>query len=394
VTTPGIETTGYFGRTLLGVEMHVSGIVHEMGHGMGFEHSYSERPDHTAPMGNTHMEYGDPFDIMSLNSVFHTQGQWGPTGPRMNSYNLDRMGWVARNEAVNFGADGRTQSTYTLTPLYQSWPGGVRLVRIPFDPADPFHYYVVEMRQNSGLDAAFAMHRVLIYEVKPLPGQGYLQGFLLRVNTLGDAIQSLQANGVTIEINSIAANGSSAVITVKGHIAKMCAAGFVPRNAGPSDNVCVPQASRDQVLAENNSYFGLISRCRPPLVQRQAFANDRVCVTQERYEEVQQENALARERNAAQAFRGINACAAGYVWREAGPRDYVCVTPIVRNQTLEENRLAPTRQVRLPFTSGYICAQGFVRREAFLGDGVCAPDSSRLRAIQDNAAAANRLLHR
>jgi hypothetical protein len=111
-------------------------------------------------MGNTHVEYGDPFDIMSVNSVFWTMGPWGLIGPRMNSFNLDRMGWLARDETVNFGADGRTQATYTLTPLYGGSSGGVRIVRIPFDETDPFHYYVVEMRKMAGLSRARHASRI------------------------------------------------------------------------------------------------------------------------------------------------------------------------------------------------------------------------------------------
>jgi hypothetical protein len=273
-------------------------------------------------------------------------------------------------------------------------------VRIPFDETDPFHYYVVEMRKMAGLDAALAMHRVLIYEVKRLPGAGYLQGFLLREESLKDAIQSLTANGVTIAINSIAHNGESAVVTITGDIATKCVPGFVHRAAGPSDSVCVLPSSRNLAQQENINAprasgwwfsFWPFGFCSPPHVFRQAFAGDRVCVDPQRASEVQTENRTAAEHNAAQAFRGLNACATGYVWREATQRDYVCVTQQTHDETQEENALAATRRDELPFTSGhYLCQAFFVRRNAVPGDGVCAPPASQARAIQDNAASTNR----
>jgi len=392
VTTPGIQT---FGGTVVGVEATPSNLFHEMGHGLGLNHSFSDRADRSAALGDTFIEYGDPFDVMSWNTnVFSTNGHWGQTGPRLNAFNLDRMGWVARDETINFGADGKTLATYTLTPLYQSAPGGIRLIRIPFDPDDPFDYYAVEMRKMEELDAGIAMHRVLIYEVRTLPGFGYLASFLLRVDSNKDAIQSLNANGVTITINSIAADGNSAVVTITGDIAMKCIPGYVQRKADPKDEVCVLPASFTAAQTENKRSKIGSKRCPKNLVPRNAVPNDFVCVTISRFKEVQAENASAADHNAAGAFRGVNQCIAGYVWRQATSHDYVCVSPQTYAETQEENQLALSRKVPLPYTRGaYLCAAGFTRRNAVRFDGVCAPDSSHLRAIQDNAQAAVRLAH-
>ena len=397
ITTPGIQTFGDLGITVVGVEATPSNLFHEMGHGLGLHHSFSDRPDRSAAPGNTFLQYRDPFDVMSWNvGLFSTAGPWGQTGPRLNAFNLDRMGWIARDETINFGADGKTHTTYTLTPLYQPAPGGVRLIRIPFDPNDPFDYYAIEMRKMEELDASIAMHRVLIYEVRPLPlpGTGYLASFLLRVDADKDAIQSLNANGVTIAINSIAADGNSAVVTVTGGIATKCIPGYVHRKAGPKDIVCVLPASAAAAQTENERPKIGSKRCPKNLVPRNAFPKDSVCVTKSRFDAVQAENASATDHNAAGAFRGPNQCTAGYVWRQATLRDYVCVPPQTYAETQDENQLASNRQVPLPYTHGaYLCALGFTRRNAVPFDGVCAPDSSRLRAIQDNAQAAARLAH-
>jgi hypothetical protein len=253
------------------------------------------------------------------------------------------------------------------------------------------------MRQMVGLDAAFASHRVLIYEVKPLPGAGYLQGFLLREETFGDAIQELDVNGVTIVIDSIAQDGESAQVTIAGDIATKCVPGFVHRAASRDDSVCVLPAARDLALQENLSAprgSRWFPRCGKLLFFRNAFAGDNVCVSARRASDVENENRSAGEHNAAQAFRGLNACAPGYVWREATQRDYVCVTQQTHDETKEENVLAATRQDVLPFThGGLLCHEGFEIRDAVPGDRVCAPPASKARAIQDNLASTSHFAH-
>jgi hypothetical protein len=82
-----------------------------------------------------------------------------------------------------------------------------------------------------------------------------------------------------------------------------CAQGFVWREAGPSDKVCVPYASRDRAAAENARAASLWS---------------------------------------AGAY-GPKTCVSGFVWREAFDGDVVCVTPDVRAQVLNENELGPSR---------------------------------------------------
>jgi hypothetical protein len=82
-----------------------------------------------------------------------------------------------------------------------------------------------------------------------------------------------------------------------------CAQGFVWREAGPSDKVCVPYTSRDRTAAEN---------------------------------------ARASSLWTAGAY-GPKTCVPGFVWREAFDGDVVCVTPDVRDQVRQENELGPSR---------------------------------------------------
>ncbi|HYI24248.1 MAG TPA: hypothetical protein VD767_02470 [Thermomicrobiales bacterium] len=86
--------------------------------------------------------------------------------------------------------------------------------------------------------------------------------------------------------------------------ARHCIPGFVWREAGPSDFVCVEPSQRDQARADN---------------------------------------AAAASRVDAHGAFGPNTCISGFVWREAFSGDVVCVEPSVRSQVASDNRIAETR---------------------------------------------------
>ncbi|HYU77206.1 MAG TPA: fibronectin type III domain-containing protein, partial [Ktedonobacteraceae bacterium] len=88
-------------------------------------------------------------------------------------------------------------------------------------------------------------------------------------------------------------------ITTQGSSADVCKQGFVWREAGPKDYVCVTPYVRSQAAADNQQ------------------ANTR------------------RDPNGAY---GPDTCLQGYVWREAFSHDHVCVTPETRAQAADDNR--------------------------------------------------------
>ena len=392
VTNPGIQTTGSSGWVLLGVEMldsDFSGATHETGHSLGFAHSYADRDDPPAPPATSYIEYYDAFDIMSHNLTFRTMpGPRGETGPGMNAYNLERSGWLGRSELATHGGDGRTDVTYTLKPLYAPGTGGVRAVRVPIDIADLFHYYSIELRQNTGWDAVTASSWVSIHEIKRFPDQpnGGYRSFFLRQNTYGDAVQHLNANGVRIDVLSIAPGGASAQVRVIGGIGNSCLAGFVKRVAGPGDRVCTTPAGAAAAAADNLDPHGEADdprrwRCLRGYVPRRAYQGDAVCVTAPRREQIVQENALAASRiNYARFFIGPNACAPGYVWREADDRDFVCVVGATRAETRRQ----------YVFMKRETCPLGLVPRMATPTDRACTSPAAAARAAADNADAVNR----
>jgi hypothetical protein len=81
-----------------------------------------------------------------------------------------------------------------------------------------------------------------------------------------------------------------------------CGKGYVWRDAGPNDHVCVVPPERDKARAQNGS--------------------------------------AAAHRQAGGGAYGPNTCAQGFVWREAFAGDQVCVIPDDRNLSRTQNQHA------------------------------------------------------
>jgi hypothetical protein len=86
--------------------------------------------------------------------------------------------------------------------------------------------------------------------------------------------------------------------------------------------------------------------CKQGYVWREAGPNDRVCVTPAVRTQTRNENAAAASRREPNGGPyGPDTCKQGYVWRETTPSDHVCVTPDVRSMAAEDNRRASERRV-------------------------------------------------
>src|SRR3712207_8856990 len=87
---------------------------------------------------------------MSYANVFATAtARFGNGGPGLNAYHLDRMGWLQRHRIFTFGADGVRSRVLTLAALTHLSTPGFLQVRVPFDPADPFHYYTIRSEEHT-----------------------------------------------------------------------------------------------------------------------------------------------------------------------------------------------------------------------------------------------------
>jgi uncharacterized membrane protein len=86
--------------------------------------------------------------------------------------------------------------------------------------------------------------------------------------------------------------------------------------------------------------------CKQGYVFREAGANDRVCVTPLVRTQTRMENGAADSRREPNGGPyGPDTCKQGYVWREAIPNDRVCVTPEARSQAAEDNQRSTERRV-------------------------------------------------
>jgi phage terminase large subunit-like protein len=371
---------------------NVAFAAHEMGHGYGLGHSFSDDPTYRNAPWSQIGEYDNPWDLMSAMNVYTgTSPNFGVTPPGLTGYYLDRMGWLARNRIVTVGADGATSRTYSLAPLSQPGTAGPQLLRIPFDPGDLGHYYTVEFRRKAGLDIGIPQNIVLITEVKN--GTSYL------LRTRGGTrapVQSLNANGVAVGVVSTGLTTASVAVTTA--TPKRCLQGYVWREARPGDLVCVTGATRTQVGTDNAAApsrwvpgpYGPHT-CIFGYVWREAYSGDDVCVTGATRTQAATDNGQAANRaNPARLVFGPNTCRPGYVWRDGDQTDYVCVTGATRAQAAADNTAAPSRWVPGPY-GPHTCVFGYVWREAFPGDDVCVTGATRTQAAYDNSQSINRL---
>jgi hypothetical protein len=375
---------------------NVGFAAHEMGHSYGLSHSFSN--DTSVHLGGAPGEYDDPWDDMSYADIYSSgAGKFGGA-VGFAGYQRDKLGWLPINRVVTMGYDGAASRTFTLAPVdAQSAAPGPLLVRVPFDPGDLSRYYTVEYQQAAGWSAGIPGDIVLIHEVqggKPT---------LLR-NLAGDKrpVQSLNASGVQIKVDSV--SGNSATVTITTGIVSSCLQGYVWREANAADHVCVTLAERAQVAADNaaapsrwvNGPSGPHT-CISGYVWREAFRTpslDEVCVTPAQRSQVAADNAAAASRvNPARLVSGPNTCKNGYEWRQADNYDYVCVTAAERAQVAADNAAAPSRWVNGP-SGPHTCISGYVWRQAYRTpspDEVCVTPAQRSQAAADDAAASSRL---
>jgi hypothetical protein len=372
---------------------NVGFAAHELLHGYGLGHSYSNDTSYQNASWSAPGEYDDPWDEMSAMHIYaFATARFGTSAVGLNGYHLDRLGWLPRQQVFTFGADGVGSRTLTLTALEAATTSGLKLIRIPFNPADLHNYYTVEFRRQTGWSAGIPGDTVLIHEVRN--GIPYL---IRDLSSNGKPpAQSLNRDGVQITVGTL--SGDSALVTIGSDIVERCLQGYVWREARPSDRVCVTPTVRSETAADNaaaasrwvDGPYGPHT-CISGYVWREAFPGDDVCVVPSRRSQAAADNAAAASRrNPARLVYGPNACLSGYVWREADAADYVCVTRTVRSETAADNAAAASRWVDGPY-GPHTCISGYVWREAFPGDDVCVVPSRRSQAAADNAAAASRV---
>jgi hypothetical protein len=84
--------------------------------------------------------------------------------------------------------------------------------------------------------------------------------------------------------------------------------------------------------------------CIQGYVWREAGPGDVVCVTPATRSQASSDNAAAGQRVDPNGAYGPNSCKQGFVWREAFGGDVVCVTPATRSQAASDNAAAASRK--------------------------------------------------
>jgi hypothetical protein len=84
--------------------------------------------------------------------------------------------------------------------------------------------------------------------------------------------------------------------------------------------------------------------CTQGFVWREAGPGDVVCVTPAVRSTAAQDNQQASQRVDPNGAYGPNSCKQGFVWREAFGGDVVCVVPATRSQAASDNAAAASRK--------------------------------------------------
>ncbi|CAF1437770.1 unnamed protein product [Rotaria sordida] len=365
VTSPDIDIWGQVAKVYVSENDNIARIVHEMAHGYGLGHSYSDDPDYKNNPIALIGEYDDEWDLMSVSHAKMTENvKYGKAPPSFSGYYLERVGWIPMDRVYTFGQKGEKSATLTLTTLWNPAPGLPSLIRVPFDPADPRHYYLIEMRFKENWDAAFDQNTVFISEIKLNPNKDntvkkIYYPYLLRMhNTPGEnPITSLNKNNVKITPGAINVQKRTVSVSIESNFADLCFQGYVWRQATPDDRVCVTPAIRAQILIDNG--------------------------------------AAASRRNPSGGPNGVDTCKAGFVWRQASPKDHVCVLPATRDQAQSDNKQAADRQNPSQLVNGPLgCLTGSVWRRNDKNDYVCVPSATKKQRILTDPTAILRAIKR
>jgi hypothetical protein len=398
ITSPGVDLAGWENTAAIGGDtVALPEIAHEFGHGINLTHSFSNDTSYRNASWAQLAEYDNPWDLMSAANVYvDPTGAFGGGPPDLDAHHLDELGWIPQSRAMTLGNDGILSRTITLAALTHSEALGYLLARVPFDGTDPYHFYTVEYRVASGWDSGIPAGILMINEVKFNSNGSVYQTYLARQlgssagAGQGPPLQTLSANGVTITLQGTA--GNSATVSISTTLAQACTSGYVWRQAGSIDRVCVTPAARQQAANDNaaagSRHVSGSDTCKSPYVWREAYPGDHVCVTLATRASAQADDAAGYNHiNQGAATYGPNTCQVGNVWRGIDDSDFVCVSYATAAQTKADNAAAGSRHV----SGSDTCVSPYVWREAFGGDHVCVTVANRAQAKNDNAQAPNRL---
>jgi hypothetical protein len=161
-------------------------ICHEMGHGLGLEHTWSANPD---------FKYGDGWDLMSWQTTQFTysfvfRGTSGLATVGLNAHNLAKLNAIPNRRTWSPSHSDFSEEV-VLDPLGQSAIGnhGFLVAKIEPQATSPVRSnsfsYLAEFRRKAGWDQAIPRDAVLIHEVRT-DGNSYIQPARWNDYVIGD----------------------------------------------------------------------------------------------------------------------------------------------------------------------------------------------------------------
>jgi hypothetical protein len=198
--------------------MFTAFAAHEIGHGLGYPHSF-DTADKQCATGGQPGEYCDPWDIMSAMITYYftetnyvtydpCYGTGSPSpcnvaGPGVNVPNLLHQGWIPADRIGKYTV-GDPATSFTLTALSHPSSAGVLAIEIPAVVFD----VTIEYRQQDGWDAGIRANAVVVHIYEPtvnpwsflmdqeLAPPSRYPGALLAGQSLTEAAYSLKVDGI------------------------------------------------------------------------------------------------------------------------------------------------------------------------------------------------------
>ncbi len=250
------EIQGFPGGLAVSAQLEPVGIVHEMGHLLGWSHSRW--------LGTAEAGYNDCFDIMSAESCVYTfplpslwaDGAEQTHGLGMTSSNLDVKGWIDDDDRELYECG---EETFSLKALGLDGPG-LHQVRVPVSDeirdGVKSEYLTIELRSqrfpwDRGIEYdAIVVHLLgddgIPYLVDDAPGdrKGMQAGDRYEVKgSLDDPL-----SGVSILVNTIDAGAGTAEVTIVPS-EKVAEAKCGPAGASASSTTTTPETSTTTTTA-------------------------------------------------------------------------------------------------------------------------------------------------
>ena len=180
-------------------------VLHEMGHALGLDHSWSANPDTV---------YGDRWDIMSAMNVWTFTSNYGaPAGPGVNAPYLTRLGAIPASRVWTATA-ARPLETVPLAALSEPQAPGYLTATVPpkfLGPGQNVTYFF-EFRCRQRWDKGIPSDTVLVHEVRA-NGLSFLLSPQL-VPGLGTAF-STPGGDLRATVSSVDSLQATATITIQ-----------------------------------------------------------------------------------------------------------------------------------------------------------------------------------